>query len=108
MTSAHQIKLKAPPIVEAVLDIDCDMPLGFDLAALNNPIRDAFRDRYPKCRTQFIQAVQFEATPDRAPSVTTKQGVQALQLLQEDEKQLPKFGGPSWSRVAVGARCRDS
>jgi len=32
--SESELKLANAPIVEAVIDIDCDMPLGFDLAAL--------------------------------------------------------------------------
>ena len=100
--SDRLLKLKAPPIVEAVLDIDCDMPPGFDFAVLETVSRDAFRDRYPKFKTQFMQALQVEAAPDRAPNVTTKQGIQALQLLQEDEKQLVQVRaqGFSFNRLA--------
>jgi len=100
--SDRLLKLKTPPIVEAVLDIDCDMPPKLDFAALEAPVRDAFRDRYPKFRTRFMQAVQVEAAADRALNVTTKQGFQALQLLQEDEKQLVQVRpqGFSFNRLA--------
>ena len=96
------LELKTAPIVEAVLDVDCDMPPGFDLAVLETPSRDAFRDRYPKFRSQFIQALQFEAAADRAPNVKTSQGIQAFQFLQEDEKQLVQVRaqGFSFNRLA--------
>ena len=96
------LKLKAPPIVEAVLDIDCDMPPGLDFAVLEAPTRDAFRDRYPKFQKQYMQAVQVDAATDRAPNVTTMQGVQALRFLQEDEKQLVqvRLQGFSFNRLA--------
>jgi len=100
--SDHILNLKTPPIVEAVLDIDCDMPPAFDLMALEPSARDALRDHYPKFRTRIMQAVQFEAAADRAPNVTTKQGIQALQFLQEDEKQLVQVRpqGFSFNRLA--------
>jgi len=96
------LKLKAPPIVEAVLDIDCDMPPGFDLPVLEALSRDTYSDRYPKFRMQLMRELQVEATPDREPNVTTKQGIQALQVLQEDEKQLVQIRvqGFSFNRLA--------
>ena len=95
-------KLNAAPIVEAILDIDCDMAPTHDLTALEAPIRDAFRDRYPKFRTQLLQEHQFEASVDGAPKMTTRQGIQAFQLLQEDEKQLVQIRaqGFSFNRLA--------
>lgn len=91
------LKLKAPPIIEAVLDIDCDMPPGLDLAVSERPLRDAFRDRYPKFHTRFMQAVQVEAAADRAPNVTTKQGLQAFLFLQEDGKQIVQVRAQGFS-----------
>jgi uncharacterized protein (TIGR04255 family) len=100
--SNRLINLKSPPIVEAVLDIDCDMSPTFALGELEATARDAFSDHYPKFRTQFIQALQVEATADRPPNVTSKQGIQALQFLQEDEKQLVQVRtqGFSFNRLA--------
>ena len=100
--SDRLLNLKSPPIVEAVLDIDCDMPPMLALDKLEASARDAFRDHYPKFRTQFIQALQVEAAADRAPNVTTRQGIQALQFLQEDEKQLVQVRtqGFSFNRLA--------
>ena len=40
---------------EAVLDVDCDLPSGFELAAIEEPARALFREQYPKFRTQFVQ-----------------------------------------------------
>jgi uncharacterized protein (TIGR04255 family) len=100
--SDRLLKLKTPPIVEAVLDIDCDIPPGLDIGGLEAASRDAYRDRYPKFRTQFMQALQVQAVPDQAPNVTTKHGIRALQMLQEDEKQLVQIRvqGFSFNRLA--------
>ena len=42
------LNLKSPSIVEAVLDIQCDLPPGFDLAVLEESARAAFRAQYRK------------------------------------------------------------
>ena len=91
------LNLKVPPIIEAVLDIDCDMPPLLDIAGLESSARNAYRDRYPKFRTQFMQALRVEAAAHSAPNVTSKQGIQALQFLQEDEKQLVQVRVPGFS-----------
>ena len=65
--SDRLLSLKSPPIVEAVLDIDCDMPPALALDKLETLARDALRDHYPKFLKQFIHALQFEAAADRAP-----------------------------------------
>ncbi len=100
--SNRLLNLKAPPIVEAVLDIDCDMPPMLALDKLEASARDAFRDHYPKFRTQNVQALQVEAAADRAPNVTTRHSIQALRFLQEDEKQLVQVRaqGFSFNRLA--------
>jgi uncharacterized protein (TIGR04255 family) len=100
--SDRLLTLKAPPIVEAVLDIDCDMPPGLDIAGLETATRDALRDHYPKFRKQFMQALQVQAVPDQAPNVTTQQGIRALQILEKDEKQLVQIRvqGFSFNRLA--------
>ena len=104
-----RLNLKAPPIVEAVLDIDCDMPPSLGMTGLESSARDAYRDRYPKFRTQFMQALRVEAAAHNAPSVTSQQGIQAFQFLQEDEKQLVQVRVPgfSFNRLAPYSRLDD-
>ena len=100
--SDHLRDLKSPPIIEAILDIECDMPPAFALGEMEASAHDAFRDNYPKFRTQFIQSLQVEATAGQAPNVTTGHGIQSLQFLQEDEKQLVQVRaqGFSFNRLA--------
>jgi uncharacterized protein (TIGR04255 family) len=102
MTSTSIPQLKNPPIVEAVFDVDCDLPPGFDLAALELRSREQFGDQYPKFRTQFIQEHMIEAKADAPPSMSTRQAVQAIQCLREDERQLVQVRaqGFSFNRLA--------
>ena len=95
-------KLAKAPIVEAILDVDCDMAPTLDIEALEAQTVEAFHDRYPKSRTQFLQEHQIEASGDGDPKMTTRRGIQAFQLLQEDEKQLVQVRtlGFSFNRLA--------
>ena len=97
------LKLPNPPIVEAVLDIECDLPPGQQLSALEESVRQIFRDRYPKFRTQFLQEHQIQVKADAPPEVSVQlKGVQAFQFLQDDEKQLVQVRaqGFSFNRLA--------
>jgi uncharacterized protein (TIGR04255 family) len=99
--SEFELKLPKPPIIEAVLDIDCDMPAGFDLTALEGPAREAFRSQYPKFRNQFLEEHHIESKADELKH-SSRRAVQALQLLQDDEKQLVQIRrqGFSFNRLA--------
>jgi uncharacterized protein (TIGR04255 family) len=101
MANGSMPQLRTSPIVEAVVDIDCDLPPGFDLTALVAASREAFRDEYPKFRTQMMQEHSVEMT-DGALNTSTRQAVQALQFLHEDERQLVqvRVNGFSFNRLA--------
>jgi uncharacterized protein (TIGR04255 family) len=92
----------AAPIIEAVLDIECDMPPAFDLAALEERARVVFRDRYPKLRMAHLQEAKIQSSGDAPPKVSVQRGLQGLQFFQEDEKQLVqvRVQGFSFNRLA--------
>lgn len=96
------LKLKNAPIVEAVLNIECDMPPVQDIAALQEPAKEAFRPQYPKFRAMMVQEHRFEAKPEAKPQLSVKQSLHGLQLLQEDERQLVQVRsqGFSFNRLA--------
>ena len=100
--SASHFTLLHPPIVEAVLDVDCDMSPAFDLAALEKTAREAFGDQYPKFRAQFLQEHQIEQKAGQPMQVSARRRLQAFQFLQEDEKQLVQVRtqGFSFNRLA--------
>lgn len=102
MTDAPAPRLKNPPIIEAVIDVDCDPPLGFDLAALEGVARARFGDRYPKFGTQVIPLPVAEANVGAPPHISFQSALQALQFRQEDEKQLVqiRLQGFSFNRLA--------
>lgn len=102
MMSESEFNLLTPPIVEAVLDIECDLPPGQHLAALEGSAQECFRERYPKFRTKWIQEHLIAAPPGGPSELSVRQGVEAFQFLQDDEKQLVQVRaqGFSFNRLA--------
>jgi hypothetical protein len=80
--STHNFKLLHPPIVEAVLDVDCDVPPTFDLAALEQMARKLFQDQYPKFRAQFLEEHRIKQKADQPIQFSALRRLQALQFLQ--------------------------
>jgi uncharacterized protein (TIGR04255 family) len=99
---APALKLKSAPIVEAVLDIDCDLPPGIDMPALEGAAQQRLSDAYPISRKRVVQEMQVETKGGEAPKVSARQGLQALMFLAPDEKQLVQLRpqGYSFNRLA--------
>jgi len=51
-SSDNSLSLARSPIIEAVVDIDCDLPADFDLADLEAQAREVFSE-YPGFRRIF-------------------------------------------------------
>lgn len=95
--------LTNPPIVEAVVDIDCDLPPNVDFLSLETAAREKYGDTYPKLRRRFAEVHEIKTTADASMSETSvKRTLDAFQLLQEDEKQLVQVRrlGYSFNRLA--------
>lgn len=102
MTETEFRLLKAP-IIEAVLDIDCDMPPGLKIETLEKPAHDLLRGEYPSVRRVFVGLRQLNPqTGDKPPAFTIQQAVHAVQFVHQDEKQLVQFRsqGFSFNRLA--------
>ncbi len=96
------LKLDNPPIVEAVLDLECDMAPGWDLASIEDRAREVFADRYPKCRAQILHEAKVRAPGGPEPKLSVRRGLRAFQFLEPDEKQLvqARVSGFSFNRLA--------
>lgn len=101
MTNAAN-RLRNPPIMEAVLDIECDLPPGNKLSDIEGRAKKEFSRYYPKTRIQFIQEHKIESKMEEAPKIEVRRAVQALQFLQNDEKQLVQVrtNGFSFNRLS--------
>jgi len=96
------LKFKNPPIVEAVLNIECDMPPAQDFAALQASAQEAFRPQYPQFRAMLVMENRIEVKPAAQPELSVKNSLQGFQFLQADGKQLVQMRaqGFSFNRLA--------
>jgi uncharacterized protein (TIGR04255 family) len=95
-------KLARAPIVEAVVDIDCDLPPGRALPELEQGARECYGDRYPKAQTRLLQEHEIKQRGSEPPELSVRRGIEAFLFLQEDGKQLVQVRaqGYSFNRLA--------
>ncbi len=99
-----KLDLSDPPIVEAVLDIDCDLPPTQDLVAMEALGHDRLKDAYPTTPDrQWLQEYRVEAKQEAsATSISARHAVQAIRFRQSDGLQLVQLRaqGYSFNRLA--------
>ena len=100
--SDNELKLLKAPIIEAVLDIDCDMPPGREIASLEKPALECLRGQYPEVRPVLVQMHHIEKADDQTPKVSMRNAMHGLQFLHQDQKQVVQFRtqGFSFNRLA--------
>ena len=98
-----------PPIIEAILDVDCDMPIGFDLAKFEDAARRELGEAYATVDKRVLLEHQIELTGTTSTTFDGKQGLQALLFKHADEKQIVQFrtDGYSFNRLAPYATLDD-
>jgi hypothetical protein len=67
-------KLLKAPIIEAVLDIGCDLPPGLEFEALGEAGREKLREIYPKFRRQIVHEQEIVQTGKSSTEVKTRFG----------------------------------
>ena len=99
--SAAYTELARPPIREAVLDFDCDVPPSIRLEALEEPAKAAFAEHYPNVQPRYLQEVQV-TSGEGAFNSSLQRSLQAWMFLQQDGKQLVQVrqSGFSFNRLA--------
>jgi len=96
-------ELKKPPIVEAVLDVDCDMPMNFSLEDNIPSVCELFKDRYSDAKKTYVQHHEIKRESGKDVEVlASSPKVQAIQLRQDDGQQLvqARSQGYSFNRLA--------
>src|SRR6266550_4303259 len=103
------LHLAHAPIVEAVIDINCDLPPETDFSELKDQAKQALSSSYPKARRRITQQHEFGITTAESLPATVARGVTWLQFLSEDEKQVVQFRGEGYSfnRLAPYGRLDD-
>ena len=95
-------QLANPPIIEAVVDFDCDVPPDKNLKVLEQPARIAYADRYPDVVPRYLQEVRMASDQDGTFNSSLQQSLQAWMFRQPDGKQLVQVrpSGFSFNRLA--------
>lgn len=95
-------KLPHAPIVEAVLDIECDLPHSFQLSDCQEQAGKLFLGSYPIKKLLEYKEIKIKQEQDAQPEHSVRQGTKALQFYQRNEKQLVqiKDSGYSFNRLA--------
>ena len=91
-----------PPIIEAVLDIECDFKEQPEINKIEAKARKEMAKSYPKVRHVLFQEHQVEAKPSEPAKISIKGGLHGLQFLKNDEKQVVQYRieGFSFNRLA--------
>jgi len=97
-----------PPIIEAVIDFDCELPPGTSLTQLSETIREATADKYPEFKEVRLQELTLtqnrEGTEHRVAN-----NIAAYQCVSADKTQLIQFrnAGFSFNRLEPYNRLDD-
>src|SRR4028118_83506 len=96
------LKLAQAPIIEAVIDINCDLPPTLDLAAIQDRAKQAFSEWEPRARRQMTQRHEFIAAGTEGGDVAVRHLVSGLQFSSADERQIVQIRpeGYSFNRLA--------
>jgi len=99
---SESLILANAPIVEAIVEIDCDLPPTIDLLELENQATTQFRGRYPQSRRQVVPRHEPDRDGEKLREVPVRQEIGALQFLSKDERQLVQIRqeGFSFNRLA--------
>lgn len=103
------LHLAHAPIVEAVIDINCDLPPDTDFFQLQERAKESLRNAYPEVRQLITQHQELGINAAESLPATINQRVTGLQFLSEDEKQVVQFRseGYTFNRLAPYGRLDD-
>ncbi len=107
-------KLENPPIIEAIIDIDCDMPPEFEVGNHVDQVLETFGKDYPDLKKRYQHSGELAGKLDDPSGLhlsKTSVNIQALLLQhrQEKEKQLIQVrqNGFSFNRLAPYSSLND-
>lgn len=97
-----KLRLARPPIVEAVVDIDCEFAREIDLSAVEPLARVAYADGYPVPTTRYSDEFLVERREGEDPVLSTSRSLLAVQFRASDGTQLVQVrtNGFSFNRLA--------
>lgn len=100
--SSESFTLNNPPIIEAVVDIDCDLPVTLDHNEVEQVAKESLQDVYPKVHHQIRHEQSVPPQDGQKLTIGFRQNLHSIQFRSEDEKQLVQFrrAGYSFNRLS--------
>ena len=95
--SEEVMRFPFPPIIEAVVDIDCDLPPNFNLTEIEASANATFQAEYPQSKKRFVEQHLFVPRGEEPATHTTTRGIQALQFQRQDNAQLVQLRSTGYS-----------
>jgi uncharacterized protein (TIGR04255 family) len=98
--SLSPFRLEKAPIIEAVVNIVCDLPPTYNRGEFQSAAQKQFADKYPEFRT--IQEQHFAFALGVQPKSEVREAVRGYQAVATDKKQIVQslFDGFSFNRLA--------
>ena len=100
--STELIKLDYPPIIEVIVDIDCDMPPGFEAGTEIARAQELFGKDYPMVKKRYLHSQEFEGKAGESPKLKSADvTIQSLLFQKKEEDQLIQIrqNGFSFNRL---------
>src|SRR5258708_7818784 len=94
MSADAHLVFTNPPIVEAVIDIDCDLPADLDFGSLEERAKETFTNDYPVLRRQLIQEQELKLAEETPPEFSARTAIAAFQFRTADGHQLVQVRRP--------------
>lgn len=95
--------LARPPIVEAILDLECDLPADFSLEAIRDTAGESLKASYPDQRDFLFKLFEIEAKVEDSEPLQAKNRLEALRFFNTDGTGLVQFRQSGYSFNRIGS-----
>lgn len=89
-------------LIEAVLDIDCDLPPAIRVESLEGAAKECFQEKYPDIKPRYLLEHEFEARIGSPTETTTRQNIDGYLFRSADNCTIVQVRsrGFSFNRLA--------
>lgn len=100
--SGNEFKLNHPPVVEAIIDFDCEMPLDYSLADLRTDADKAFLAEYPERLQIFSDEFSVRGYSHAPPELDASRVLSSFRYISIDKLTVVQVRpiGFSFNRLA--------
>ena len=96
-TPETPLRLGKAPIVEAIFDLTCSMPEGFEVQKIEGEAHALLKHRYPTVRPTLLLEQSFVQHPGKEPAISSKQILRGYQFASDDGKRIIQFRSDGFS-----------